>query len=56
MDYRELLIRYMAQVRDSEGRNFIHNIGNEGTFLTREDKDELLKLEAEAHKLLIYKP
>jgi len=56
MDYRELLIRYMAQVGDSEGRNFIHNIGNEGTFLTREDKDELLKLEAKAHELLINKP
>jgi len=56
MDYRKLLIRYMAQVRDTEGRSFIHNIGHDGTFLTKEDKEELLKLETEAHTLLINKP
>ncbi len=55
MNYRQLLVRYMAQVRDSEGRNFIHNIGNDGTFLTKEDKNELLILEAEAHTLLLGK-
>ena len=55
MDYRELLICYMAQVRNSEGRTFIHNIRNDGTFLTKEDTDELLKLEAEVHRLLVNK-
>jgi hypothetical protein len=56
MDYRALLIRYMAQVRDTEGKSFINNVGNDGTFLTKDDKAELLKLEIEAHRLLIDKP
>lgn len=51
IDYRQLLIRYMAQVLDCEGVSFVHNEGFDGTFLSKEDKVELLNLEQDALKL-----
>lgn len=51
IDYRQLLVRYMAQVLDCEGVNFVHNEGHDGTFLSKEDKAELSRIEIDAQKL-----
>ena len=47
-----LLIRYIAQVLDSEGTDCIHNTYTDGTFLTAKEKEELISLVEEARKLL----
>jgi hypothetical protein len=47
MDYRALLLRYMAHVMDGEGTSFIDAVGRTVRF-TIEEKTELIKLEKEA--------
>lgn len=51
VDYRQLLVRYMAQVLEREGVTFVHNPERDGTYLTAQDKAELGRLELEAKSL-----
>lgn len=52
MDYRELLIKYLAHVGFQEGTCFLGKWTSDGTkYLSAEDVVELRKLEKESEKL-----
>jgi hypothetical protein len=51
LDYRALLVKYMAEVLSCEGISFIGSALPEIAY-TDEERAELEKIEAEAHALL----
>ena len=53
MNYRELLIKYMALVGSCEGVYFIPNHNDYSAF-SQEEIDELIKISSEADKLDLY--
>jgi len=52
LNYRELLVRYLAHVIESEGTDFMDQMLYNAPILSKEDREELQKLSDEAQELL----
>lgn len=52
MDYRELLMKYIAHVGDCEGITYVHHIGqrSDSVKFTEDEKAELKRLDDESRK------
>lgn len=51
IDWRALLVRYMARVIDAESVSFVDTCGGWEIILTPEETEELLRIEIEAAKV-----
>lgn len=54
MNYRELLIKYMALIGHSEGIYYLADCYKDQSIFSPEEFDELCRLSAEADKLDLY--